>query len=590
VMIIFLSKNKLVCHLFFLILLFLHCYDPQLDDETVAIVGKEKILKDDLIISYELLPTWAPSKKGKEALTAHLDLLIQKKLFAQEGRKLGYAKHPDVIKAVNWYRNEELRKALYRTIVEDQIEISEQELLETYYKNNMQLHIRHLFSKTEEGIKRIQQALKDGVLWEEIAKVSFKDSILANNGGDLGWLGFGDMEETFEDSAFAQRIVTVSQPVKTSFGYHLIQVINVRKNVMMSQDDFISKKSLLENMVFRRESKKLSSAFIKEFMAEKKVEMINKTFNFLVSKIRDRVIGVQSDENISLRMMEDNELNNLTVGLEGFQNEALITYKDGVWTIGDFMEKLQNLPVHRRPRMESPAKFRHDLGVMIRDDFLTQEAKKRGLEEDPTVQKEVRYWEDEHIFSQLWQDIQDTMTISDESARAFFEKHRSRYWIPERVRIQEILVRTQSEAEKIVKRLESGEDFSVLAEKYSLRRTTFQTDGDLGWLTRGQLGNISLTAFELKIGQISKPIMVEGGYSVIKLLDRTSQRNKTFKEAELAVKADLRQQLSGIIYDQWVARLKTKTKIQINDSLLIRLGNELATEGRVLLPGVRDRF
>jgi len=112
----------------------------------------------------------------------------------------------------------------------------------------------------------------------------------------------------------------------------------------------------------------------------------------------------------------------------------------------------------------------------------------------------------------------------------------------------------------------------------------------LGWLTRGQLGNISLTAFELKIGQISKPIMVEGGYSVIKLLDRTSQRNKTFKEAELAVKADLRQQLSGIIYDQWVARLKTKTKIQINDSLLIRLGNELATEGRVLLPGVRDRF
>jgi len=177
VMIIFLSKNKLVCHLFFLILLFLHCYDPQLDDETVAIVGKEKILKDDLIISYELLPTWAPSKKGKEALTAHLDLLIQKKLFAQEGRKLGYAKHPDVIKAVNWYRNEELRKALYRTIVEDQIEISEQELLETYYKNNMQLHIRHLFSKTEEGIKRIQQALKDGVLWEEIAKVSFKDSI-----------------------------------------------------------------------------------------------------------------------------------------------------------------------------------------------------------------------------------------------------------------------------------------------------------------------------------------------------------------------------------------------------------------------------
>ncbi|KPL08321.1 hypothetical protein AMJ86_01025 [bacterium SM23_57] len=573
--------------IYFFILLFISCSEPKLNEQTVAVVGKEKITAQELLLSYELLPHWTPSKRGAAALRAHLELLIQKKLFANEGRRRGYNTDPVVKKIVEWFENEELRKAVYRTEIEESIEISEEDLLQAYHKNNIQLHVRHLFAKTEKQVKAMQQALNDGIPWEEIAKVTFRDSMLANNGGDLGWLGFGDLEGTFEDSAFAQRIGQISQPVRTRYGYHLIQVLNVRKNILTSQADFEAKKPKLEKMLFRRQEKRRSSEFVKKFMAKKNVKMINKTFDLLVSKIRDDVIDSRSPDVKFLPAIKDGELNQLSLGLEAYRDEVLITYNDGEWTMGDFLEKLRSLPITRRPRLDSPVKFRRDLGMMIRDDFLAEEARGRGLAQDPQVQKEAKHWEDEYTFSYFWQSIEDTISVTDEQVRAFFEKHRARYWLPDRVHIQEILVQTRSEAFRIIRRLKGSADFSNLAKTHSLRTSAAQKGGDLGWIALEQMGNISTVAFQLEKGTLSEPIQVEGGYSVIKVLGKKKQRQKTFDEAKSAVLTAVRRQLSREVYNQWVERLKSKTKIQINDSLLVRLGEQIETGDRILMPGTR---
>lgn len=580
------TNNQIVALLLFVGTLFF-CSEAPLDENTAAIVGKHKISAEDLLLSYELFPTWSPAKTGETALRAQLDLLIQKKLFALEGRSLGYQNDPQVARIVGWYSNEELRKALYRSAVEKSIHISEPDLLAAYYKNNLQLQVRHLFAKTAEQIFAIQQVLEKGVPWEEIARRTFQDSTLANNGGDLGWLAFGEMEATFEDSAFAQRIGQISQPVRTRYGYHLIQVVNARQNMLLSQDDFIAKKPALQTTLFNREAKKRSAEFLTAFMADRNVQMINKTFDFLVSHIRDQVIDSRTGDNSFKRAMNDFELNDLSRGLDLHKNDVLITFNGGQWTVGDFMKKLQQLPTSERPRMDSPSKFRHDLGIMIRDDFLTQEAKRRGLEKDPLVQKEVKRWEDDHIFSRLWQSIQDTLTISDAQAERFFTDHSSRYWLPDQVRVQEILVRTFSEAVRIVKQLRTGADFTQLAQQFSLRKTASDRAGDLGWMSRGQMGNISRIAFQMDSTQISDPIPVEGGFSVIKILEKENQRNKTFDEAKPEVMADLRRELSGTIYNQWVKKLQSKTTIRINDSLLTQLGRQLANEKRIAMPGNR---
>ncbi|MCI0513669.1 peptidylprolyl isomerase [candidate division KSB1 bacterium] len=581
-------KKRIFTWYWLLLLGLVSCGGPELNDETVAIVGQEKITRDALVTSYELFPHWAPALKGEAALQAHLEVLIQKQLFAQAGRRRGYATAPEIVRIVNWYRDQELRRALYRNEVANQIRITTADLKTAYQKENVQLHVRHLFARTEAQLQVMQQALAQGVAWEEVAAVIFQDSLLARNGGDLGWLGFGQMEETFEDSAYALRIGQISQPVRTRYGYHLIQVQNVRTNVLTSEADFVAQKATLTRALTRRLEKKYAADFIHRFMTPKKVTLLNRTFDLLVAKIRDQVIDNRSPETLAFPTLKDVELNTLSAGLEAYTKEVLITFTGGQWTIGDFLARLQNLPAHQRPRLDSPAKFRLDLGIMLRNEFLVQEARRQGLEKDAEVQAEVKRWEDDYIFSYFWQTIEDSIQVPEEAAQTFYDQHRSRYWQPEQVHVREILVRTLAEATALGKALKQGADFAQLAREKSLRKGIAEKGGDLGWLGRGQMGDIATVAFQMKPGAISQPIPVAGGFSIIQVLAKQAQREKTFTEAQNLVEQELRHDLSSQRYQHWVEQLKLKSRIKINAPLLKTLSRELTTTNRVVMPGLRQ--
>jgi parvulin-like peptidyl-prolyl isomerase len=61
-------------------------------------------------------------------------------------------------------------------------------------------------------------------LWNQLAKDQSQDPGSADSGGELGWVGKGQFVQAFEDAAKALAIGQVSDPVKSDFGYHVIQV------------------------------------------------------------------------------------------------------------------------------------------------------------------------------------------------------------------------------------------------------------------------------------------------------------------------------------------------------------------------------
>lgn len=84
---------------------------------------------------------------------------------------------------------------------------------------------RHILVETEIQAKAAEQLLKDGVPFDQVAKRFSKDTGSGANGGDLGWFGKGQMVPEFEKAVFSLKIGEISQPVKSQFGYHIIQVL-----------------------------------------------------------------------------------------------------------------------------------------------------------------------------------------------------------------------------------------------------------------------------------------------------------------------------------------------------------------------------
>ena len=86
----------------------------------------------------------------------------------------------------------------------------------------MNIKARHILVNQEFEVQDLQKKLANGESFEDLAKDHSKCPS-GKTGGDLGEFGKGMMVKPFEDAAFALKVGEVSAPVRTQFGFHLIQ-------------------------------------------------------------------------------------------------------------------------------------------------------------------------------------------------------------------------------------------------------------------------------------------------------------------------------------------------------------------------------
>ncbi len=83
---------------------------------------------------------------------------------------------------------------------------------------------RHILVKTEAEAQKLKQLLAQGKDFEQLAK-KHSTCPSAKKGGNLGEFRKGQMVKAFDDVVFKKPILTVHGPVKTKFGFHLIETI-----------------------------------------------------------------------------------------------------------------------------------------------------------------------------------------------------------------------------------------------------------------------------------------------------------------------------------------------------------------------------
>ena len=127
-------------------------------------------------------------------------------------------------------------------LVKPYINISDEDV-ERYFESNKnvfnlpdQIGARHILVDTEEEADEIHGKILAGEDFEDLANEFSKDSN-GEDGGDLGLFGRGEMVAEFEEAAFDLEVGQVSQPVESSFGFHIIRVdeINEAKDATLEE-------------------------------------------------------------------------------------------------------------------------------------------------------------------------------------------------------------------------------------------------------------------------------------------------------------------------------------------------------------------
>lgn len=84
------------------------------------------------------------------------------------------------------------------------------------------VHARHILVDHEHEAQDILKKLSGGEKFDDLARI-FSKCPSKTQGGDLGSFTRGRMVESFETAAFSLKVGEVSKPVRTQFGYHLIE-------------------------------------------------------------------------------------------------------------------------------------------------------------------------------------------------------------------------------------------------------------------------------------------------------------------------------------------------------------------------------
>lgn len=167
-----------------------------------------------------------------------------------------------------------IQKFIEEKVLAD-VEVSDEEAKEFYnnnsqrYKQGERVEASHILVESKDKADELYNQLQNGASFADLAKNNSIDNRSAENGGKLGFIEKGQFIEKFEEVAFNLEVGTISEPVETEYGYHIIKVSDKKE---ASTKSFEEVKSQIKDQLFNQKRQQAVNDYIQNLRDEAKIE------------------------------------------------------------------------------------------------------------------------------------------------------------------------------------------------------------------------------------------------------------------------------------------------------------------------------
>ncbi|MFV1980350.1 MAG: peptidylprolyl isomerase, partial [Rhodothermia bacterium] len=223
-------------------------------DESVAGVGDQQITTEEFRIAYELAsPSRLPDTDDRlERKRYFLDRMIERKILALAGMAEGLDTTSSARRVIEWERRQALIRALYRTNIEADIEVTEDDLRDAFINSTQVVALRQIRLSSRTEADAIYKRILAGESFVSIAIERAPPGMPPARVLEPREFNWGDLDKRIETAASGLSRLEVSAPIETRSGFHVLQLVNRRQNVMLTEAAFDSRRSYLDMMIRRQ--------------------------------------------------------------------------------------------------------------------------------------------------------------------------------------------------------------------------------------------------------------------------------------------------------------------------------------------------
>lgn len=201
--------------------------DSSTGQKVLAEFDNKKMTFEEFARKQPVLVSWFGVGAKVEQVESTLEQMILTDLLSKEAQVSGLADKPEVRAQVD---NLLAKAYLAMRVPKSQIAVSDLEIEKYYrknldkYANNPQANVSQIVTATEADAEKARAALKSGSSFKEVAKQYSIEPYSAKHAGNLGTVPTFQLIPQLREKIQTLEVGEVSQPVKSSFGYHLVQL------------------------------------------------------------------------------------------------------------------------------------------------------------------------------------------------------------------------------------------------------------------------------------------------------------------------------------------------------------------------------
>lgn len=224
----------------------------------------------------------------------------------------------------------------------------------------------------------------------------------------------------------------------------------------------------------------------------------------------------------------------------------------------DVLVAINSMPPQMRAALPAEQLYPMALEQLISNKIIEEKAMKAGLENDETVLEQLEVAKTQIIRTQFLEN-EIKAGITDELVNAEYEQYVKDFPEVDEVKAAHILVDDEKLAKDLIKKLDKGAAFDVLAAENSKDGSAAQ-GGDIGYFAKEEVvPEFADAAFAMKVGEYSKkPVKSDFGYHIIRVDDARKRPPADLEQ----VKPMIEQKIGRQVFEEKVAQWKDAVEIE----------------------------